>query len=249
MSLPVVLISGWAMPATVLEPLAKALDGDGRASVVQLPGLVEEPRAQYDWKALLSYLDLHLLETPVILVGWSLGGTLATIYASQNPDKVAGVVNLGSNPCFVRNDDWTEAMLPQTFESFYAGMKEDPAGTIQQFSMLCSMGNGNRKTLLNELMRATQQDMDIDAPILLQLLELLGKSDVRSQLGDIRCPVVHCFGKSDALVPGDVAQRIERDYAGHNVHLMEGGHCFFLDENSGALQQVVDQVARLCHRK
>lgn len=247
MSLPIVLVSGWAMPATVMEPLASALDGDGRVSVVQLPGLVRERRT-FDWRQLLDYLDMHLLDTPVILVGWSLGGTLASIYASQHPDKVAGLVTLGCNPCFVRNQDWPEAMLPQTFDSFYAGMQEDPVATVEQFSMLCSMGNSNRKDVAKHLQRAICRDADLESTILLQLLNLLGASDVRSQLADIRCPVLHCFGRDDALVPISTAVRVEQDYPGHKVLMMSGGHCFFLDQGSGAIRQVADQVNRLCNR-
>jgi pimeloyl-ACP methyl ester carboxylesterase len=110
------------------------------------------------------------------------------------------------------------------------------------------MGNGNRKEAAKELQRATRQDMDLDAPILLQLLKLLGTSDVRSQLSDIRCPVLHCYGKDDALVPADTGKRIEQDYPAHNVLMLEGGHCFFLDTSSGAIKQVADQVIRLCNR-
>ncbi|WP_252178208.1 alpha/beta fold hydrolase [Endozoicomonas sp. 4G] len=247
MSLPIVLISGWGMPATVMEPLASALDGDGRVSVVQLPGLVRERRT-FDWRQLLDYLDMHLLDTPAVLVGWSLGGTLAAIYASQNPDKVAGLVTLACNPCFVRNQDWSEAMLPQTFDSFYAGMQEDYTATVDQFSLLCSMGNSNRKDVAKYLQNAVRRDADLEPTILLQLLQLLGASDVRSQLADIRCPVLHCFGRDDALVPMDTGNRMEQDYPGHKVLMMAGGHCFFLDQSSGAIEQLADQVNRLCNR-
>ncbi|MRI31715.1 hypothetical protein EOPP23_01730 [Endozoicomonas sp. OPT23] len=247
-TLPIVLVSGWGMPASVMEPLAGALDGDGRASVVQLPGLVEEPGRKYDWQSMLQYLDLHLFETPVILIGWSMGGALASLYASQNPDKVAGLITLASNPCFVRNDDWAEAMLPQTFDSFYQGMKEAPAATVDQFATLCSMGNGNRKDVLQNLKKAIEFDMDLDSDILLQLLEMLGSSNVSSQLSDIRCPVVHYFGKQDALVPADVAGRVSRTFPAHRVELIDGGHCFFLDKDSGVIQQIADQVKRLCSR-
>ncbi|MGI9274631.1 MAG: alpha/beta fold hydrolase [Endozoicomonas sp.] len=248
MSLPIVLVSGWSMPAAVLEPLAQELDGDGRVSVVQLPGLVSEPERTYDWKALLEYLELHLLETPAVLVGWSLGGTLATIYASQNPDKVAALVTLGSNPCFVRNDEWPDAMLGETFTSFYQGMQQEPENTIQQFSMLCSMGNSNRKEMILRL-QAAAAEAELEPGVLLSLLKLLGTTDVRSQLADIRCPVVHCLGKDDALVPAAAAAVIEKSYPGHRVQLMNGGHSFFLDETSGALRQVVDLIVRLCNRK
>ena len=247
MSLPIVLISGWGMPATALEPLAQKLDGDGRVSVIQLPGLVNEPGAQYSWQDLLRYIDLHLLETPVVLVGWSMGGILGALYASQNPDKVAGLVTLATNPCFVRTGDWSEGMLPATFSSFYEGMQDDPNNTLQQFAMLCSMGNTNQKALMQQ-MGALAKDVDQDIELLKSLLKLLGDSNVCSQYSDLRCPVIHCFGHHDTLVPVDVSERIAKSYPSHAVNVFNGGHAFFLDNDTGITGEVAELISRLGNR-
>lgn len=91
-------------------------------------------------------------------------------------------------------------------------------------------------------------DVDLEPAILLGMLKLLGDSNVRSQFADIRCPVIHCFGKDDALVPSDVAERMEREYQGHAVNVFNGGHSFFLDNETGITRQVVQLVSRLCNR-
>ena len=235
----VVLISGWAMPAIAMERLAEALDADDRrVSIVQLPGLVgEEPTSEYSWDSLLEYLDLHLFEKPVVLVGWSMGGMLASLYASRHPENVAGVVTLGSNARFVKNADWPAAMEPAIFAGFQAGLAQDCASTLQQFTMLCSAGSLDRKARMQEL-QGIMADAEQEAPVLQSLLNLLGDVDLRSVLADIRCPVVHMQGKDDALVPESSAELLGETYPRHRVHLVKGGHCFFMDDPSLVLREI-----------
>ena len=239
----VVLISGWAMPAIAMERLAEVLDADDRrVSIVQLPGLVgEEPTSEYSWDSLLEYLDLHLFEKPVVLVGWSMGGMLASLYASRHPENVAGVVTLASNACFVKNDEWPAAMDPAMFAGFQAGLAHDCASTLQQFTMLCSAGSPDRKVRMQEL-QALMAETEQESPVLQSLLEQLGSVDLRSVLADIRCPVIHVLGKGDALVPESAAELLGETYPRHRVHLVNGGHCFFMDDPS----MVVREIQYLC---
>ncbi|MFK0570868.1 alpha/beta fold hydrolase [Endozoicomonas sp.] len=242
---PIVLISGWAMPAGVMEALAEALDADHRrVSIVELPGLVMESEAnkiQYDWDSLLQYLDQQLFEKPIVLVGWSLGGMLATLYASRYPDKVAGVVNLAVNGCFVKRHDWPDAMDPSLFTSFYEGMAQSCKQTLQEFSLLCSAGSARRKEQARTL-QALMADADFEnqaqGDTLLRLLALLGKSDIRSALADIRCPVTHLFGQDDALVPVTAAHAIEQQFPRHRVNVVAGGHGFFMDDPASVVREI-----------
>lgn len=238
----VVLISGWAMPAIAMEPLAAALDADDRrVSVVQLPGLVEESSGGYDWDALLEYLDMHLFEKPVVLVGWSMGGMLASLYASRHPENVAGVVTMASNACFVKDNSWPEAMEPAMFAGFQAGMQADSQATLAQFAMLCSAGSPDRKERTEEL-QAILSEVELEPRILNSMLKLLGEANLGSVLADIRCPVIHILGKGDALVPASAADRLGETFPRHRVHLVKGGHCFFMDDPS----LVVREIQYLC---
>lgn len=243
---PIVLISGWAMPAGAMEKLAEALDEEHRrVSIVQLPGLVKEPEAykiKHDWDSLLGYLDQQIFEKPVVLVGWSLGGILATLYGSRYPDKVAAVVNLAANGCFVQNHSWPDGMDPALFSSFYEGMSQACEKTLQQFSLLCSSGSPARKERARTF-QSLMADAEIEPDSLLTLLELLGKSDIRSALADIRCPVTHLFGKDDALVPATAAKIIQDQFPRHRVNVVEGGHGFFMDDPA----LVVREIQKLCH--
>ena len=244
---PIVLISGWAMPAGTMESLAEALDADHRrVSIIQLPGLVSELddyRTPYDWKVLLDYLDQQLFEKPAILVGWSLGGMLATLYASRHPEHVAGVINMSSNVCFVQRSEWPEAMSPALFASFSEGLAESVGKTLRQFVLLCASGSAERKAHIAAL-QSLIDDAELDNNTLQELLAILGNSDLRSALSDIRCPITHLFGESDGLVPASAANLIEAHYPQHRVQVFKGGHNFFMDDP----QAVVREVHQLCLR-
>lgn len=94
----VVLIHGFSTPSFVwhdhIEPLTQAgfrvltYDHFGR-------GFSERPRREYD-AALLdlqleALLDAFDLKEPVHLVGYSMGGAVATIFAAQHPDRIASL--------------------------------------------------------------------------------------------------------------------------------------------------------------
>ncbi|MGB0360483.1 MAG: alpha/beta fold hydrolase [Endozoicomonas sp.] len=244
---PIVLISGWSMPVGIMKTLGKALDVDHRyVSIVQLPGLVNELKADrksYDWDVLLEYLGQQLFERPAILVGWSLGGMLATLYASHHPSQVAGVVNLAANACFVQKPDWPEAMPVELFARFSEGLTKSMHKILRQFSLLCASGSPKRKAHISQFQKLVGE-AELDQIALKELLALLGNSDVRSALANLHCPISHLFGKDDGLVPVSAAESIEQCYPQHHVQVLNGGHNFFMDDPD----TVVREVNQLCLR-
>lgn len=77
-SLSFVLIPGWSMPATTLAPLAASLSKDWPVTLIQWPTELEVWQQK---ESLINALASQLPGGPVILIGWSLGGQLATLLA------------------------------------------------------------------------------------------------------------------------------------------------------------------------
>ena len=236
MSYPIILISGWAMPTEVMEPLSQALQIHQPVSIVQLPGLVGESTS-YNLETLLAWLDQQLPAQPAVLIGWSLGGVLAIHYASRFPNKTIAVINLAANACFVANKHWPEGMTPTLFARFCQGLSENCARTLQQFALLCSTGSANPKAQARTLQQAIARCRP-EPQTLLSLLTILGESDLRAPLTDIRCPVSHLFGQNDALVPVAVAATFRQQFSTHRVQAVAGGHSFFVDDPTLVLDEI-----------
>jgi malonyl-CoA O-methyltransferase len=133
-----------------------------------------------------------------VLVGWSLGGQLALELAVRNPQGVAAVVTLCSNPCFVATGDWP-GMNEHEFRAFQAGYREDPVAGLRRFDSLQSGGASNRRGLLRELQRQRQA---LPGVALQAGLAWLAQLDQRAALSRLAIPQLHLLAEHDALVPG-----------------------------------------------
>jgi pimeloyl-ACP methyl ester carboxylesterase len=109
---PVVLIPGLASGAWAWQSAARELMKDHTVYVLTLPGFDGRPAvadkglaAARD--ALRELIDTRKLARPV-LIGHSLGGTMAIGFAAQHPDLVRGVASLDGLPIFPGTEDLSE---------------------------------------------------------------------------------------------------------------------------------------------
>ena len=241
MSIPLVLINGWAMPEAALAPLATRLT-DIDVTIINLSD-VPVKMDDFTLSTMVQLLHTLLPDTPFVLAGWSYGGTLACAYASTFPDKVKALVTLATNPCFVAKADWPSAMNPSTFDEFLTVLNVSPQKALGQFSLLCSLGSKDKKQLGRHLKKllTTSDSMT-------RILTLLGLADIRRQLANIRCPVTHCYGKQDTLVPSTIVEEMLTCFKSHNTHIDAGGHCFFIDNPDSVATLLKTYCQGGCHK-
>ncbi|MFT6102443.1 MAG: pimeloyl-ACP methyl ester esterase [Granulosicoccus sp.] len=177
------------------------------------------------------------LSKPCILMGWSLGGMLATRIAAMYPQSVSGLITLASNAQFVASDDWPTAMAEEVFAGFHQSYKDNAEKALQRFSNLVVQGDLHRreqKRYLQSLLTAKQTAPKIPAPqvpTLQQLthylsgLELLRDINNQTALQKINCPALHCFGENDALLPVQAVEKIKNLNGYHQCEVIgQAGH-------------------------
>ena len=226
-----IILSGWAMPSTVFDPLDALCD----IKCIGLPGLEVWPGVTKEsdvcWPVLMQVMDSLLPEKPVTLVGWSLGGSLALKYAALFPHRVKRLVLIGFNPCFVARDDWPCGMNDALFKQFVEGLSDNNEATLKKFLFLCAQGAADTRQLLRELRQLVSAGMkehhlQRSEALLPAMLRLLG-DDLRQELHDVSCPVTHLLAEADGLVPASVSTLICQEYSDHHVVMNKGGHTFF----------------------
>ncbi len=232
---PIVIVSGWAMSAEVMMPLAEALRGSGaEVSVISLADAEGQ-----DWHSLLTTLAQQVNGKPVLLVGWSLGGNLCMRFAAHYPELVAGVVTIASTPCFVQQPDWPQAMPERQYQEFALSVANNIPATLKSFPALCASGSADQKAT-TRLLRAQVPWALARANIWPALLDRLVE-DARSEWQQVQCPAIHLLADSDPLSRSTIAENLQQLLPSHRVQTVTGGHAIFIEHQ----QLVVESIFSL----
>src|SRR5690625_2385334 len=254
LDMPLVLLHGWAADRRTWQPLAEKLSESFDVQTLDLPGFGDSPaeagestEAPDRLAATLERLAAALPER-CVLVGWSLGGMLATLLAQRLSERIAGLITIASNACYVVRPDWPNAMPLDTFESFRAAFVDNAAACLKRFAVLQAHGDDESRVVTRQL-REWQHLPDGPQQVAWsESLDLLRALDLRSALQVLEVPSLHLFGAGDALVP--VAAASDFPTQGHRqVHIMEGcGHAPHISQPrrvAGLMEAFLADVTRL----
>lgn len=223
-----ILLPGWGLGVSPLEPLAAALQGLDehlRVEIEPLPALTSSDLDEW-----LEELDAAVPQD-AWLGGWSLGGMLASALAARRGERCCGLLTLASNPSFVAHAQWPSAMGAETFDGFLAGCAADPRQTLKRFSLLCAQGCSDPRGLSRSLLAGAPST---SPEVLMAGLELLAQLDTRQALQSFRGPQLHLFAGLDALVPAEAASELLVLLPDVEIGLIEqAGHGFLLEDPHG----------------
>ncbi|RUO33909.1 pimeloyl-ACP methyl ester esterase BioH [Aliidiomarina soli] len=219
MAQSLVLLHGWGLNAAVWESikpqLEQAIPGSIDVHALDLPGFgdaqwkddLTEASAVADYLA--DYIQTHTPTGQAAVLGWSMGGLLATTLALRHPHCVTGLYTVASSPCFVsRPDDGWPGMDPTVLKAFQAQLRDDFKTTLKRFLAVQAMGAPSARNDIKQL-QALLLKKPLPVPEALQAgLNWLEKVDLRDQLSQLSMPFYRAYGRLDSLVPVAVANQI-----------------------------------------
>lgn len=214
-----VLLHGWGMSSEVWRSWLVLLRIRCNVILLDLPGFGRSaPQPHLSLDELLDQLKDYVPAGAVIL-GWSLGGSLALAFTQKYPEHCSALMTMASNPCFVARSDWPNAMTPSDFAAFQHALAQDPRVRLRRFLGLQVSGGDNERELLRWL---RQQPVAEDNDVLAWGLDLLAQLDMRNALQTSMLPGAHIFGSCDALVPAQVAFEVSKLAPAHFSILIDG---------------------------
>jgi pimeloyl-[acyl-carrier protein] methyl ester esterase len=180
----------WAETLAALPGRAPDLPGYGAAGSV----------SPYNAETLADVLA-EGLSAAVNLVGWSMGGMVALALAARHPNKVAGLVLVGTSPTFVQRPDWVFGLQPEVLAGFAADLAKDYRATLLRFLALQARGGDAARAVVGRLRQQVFARGEPALAVLAAGLELLRGVDLREAARSVRCPTLVVHGAHDTLCP------------------------------------------------
>ncbi|GAB3097344.1 malonyl-ACP O-methyltransferase BioC [Aestuariicella hydrocarbonica] len=224
---PLVLLHGWGCDSRSWQPLLDRLNETLDVILVDLPGFgrgseLEMIQTADDFCGRL----MAVLPRRFLLLGWSLGGMLATRLAAQYPQRVLGLITLASNLKFVASQEWPSAMPRHEFDAFAQGFTQSAELTLKRFAALTAKGDiDNERGLLKSLRQQAQAAwLQAGARQLSWRVALswLDDLDNRQYFAGLSQPGLHLLAEDDALVPGAAAQAMGLLNRQQKIKLLDG---------------------------
>jgi pimeloyl-ACP methyl ester carboxylesterase len=197
------------------------------ADAVDLPGHPEgEPCASVG--AYVEWLRGYIQERSyrdVVLVGHSLGGAIAFLYALEYPDELAGVVSVGSG---------ARLRVHPMFLEELEKADEEP----KRFAKLQDIAWERVEPELAEVVK--RRGIENGPAVMLNDLRACDAFDVMNRLGEIRTPTLALCGSDDVMTPPKYSHHLVEKLPEARALVIEGGtHMVFAEKP----EEVNDAIA------
>jgi abhydrolase domain-containing protein 6 len=229
----IVLVHGFGMEKDGWAPFLKTLAGPHRVIVPDLPGFGEtkgDESASYDIPHQARWLDrlLSTLRIPFFhLVGISMGGAIATYYASEHPNKVKSLFLMA--PAGIRSREPSDAwrFYQEKGEIILLYENED------QFDRLLDALFYRKPFLPKFLKRYFAQRGAMNYRFRAKILQDLEKSGIdilEDRLQRVQAPTLILWGKNDRILNVSGSEKFQKGLRnGRTILLEECGHVVFFD--------------------
>ncbi len=195
------MLHGWGMHGGVWKGVCEKLAQHFCLHLVDLPGMGQSaPCAPYTLSHLATLLA-EQLPVSAAVCGWSLGGQLAMQLALDYPERLSGLILVGSTPCFVNSQDWQHGMDGKVFSAFAAQVAVDYHSGMDRFLSLQAFGGEASRQQMRELRAQFAARPAPDQQVLQQALSILLQTDLRDRVRQLSLPLAIIHGDRDTLAP------------------------------------------------
>ncbi|MCE9922947.1 pimeloyl-ACP methyl ester esterase BioH [Aeromonas media] len=225
-----VLLHGWGMNGAVWHGIAQQLAAHYRLHLVDLPGFGNSPLGEGSDYSLpwLAEQVATVLPEKCHLLGWSLGGLVASQLALTRPERLHSLITVASSPCFMAREDWP-GIAPKVLAGFNQMLAGDFMQTIERFLAIQAMGSEHAR---NDIRQLRHWLAERPAPQLAALeagLGLLADVDLRDELVGLDLPWLRIYGRLDSLVPKAAIPLLDERYPeSRSLVLEKASHAPFI---------------------
>jgi len=169
----------------------------------------------------LNSIIEELQEKNFVLVGESMGASVAIKYVTKYPGKVSKLVLIGGNPKYIASDDFLHGISLEGAHAFLTLFQESYSRGTRAFTELIFPEPGTE--YLKEL--RFKESQKTTKEIAINSLSNFFKEDLRPLLGKINIPTLILHGENDVAAPMEAGKYMHEEIPGSKMYIFKGkGH-------------------------
>lgn len=222
-------VHGIAMDHSVWKHQIEAFRTDYRVVSVDLRGYGQSTAASpditfeqhaADLAALIDALDLK----NVVLVGWSLGGAIAQVFAASHGSKISRLVLVATTPQLLADDKFGDALPVAAAKQLRAMAMVDYTKAMAAYSGMVAPEDPRVAAMLTEITETSRPD------VVLTAFKTSGERSQLDLLARIEVPTAVIAGREDALCFPAASTYLAKHIAGSMgaATFIDAGHAPFL---------------------
>lgn len=237
---PLVFVHGFTTTAEFWREQIEAFSARHQMIRINLPGHGCSPRPEdrnYTIDAFVEdVLEVYraLAIDPAVLIGLSMGGTVAQTFALSYPERVKALVLVGATPHGLGSDVNVDNVLK--------AIEDLGVVTASQKVIERSFGSAASRALIDFAKKEVAQT---PAFVARQAIASLNASDSRPKLGDIRVPTLVIVGEEDIITPPTESQILAEGIPNSRLYnIPAAGHFPMLEQPNTFNQLLGDFLVR-----
>ena len=234
-----ILLHGWGSSSKIWQTSIDSLSPKFCTWCIDLPGHGESHAIKWDYSIEQGVQILaQSLPPKCSIIGWSLGGLIAQLFASQFPERVTNLMLIASTAKFISSQDWTHGMQKDIFINFTKQFSNDPQKTLQQFSALQVLNTNSSKQTLSTLVDALSNQQKHIKNIQWGL-HWLQHIDLRADPILSTLPIKLVHGELDAVSSINAAKQTASIWKNTDlISISNAGHAPFVSHTHQFLEQI-----------
>lgn len=238
----IVLLHGWGMHGGLWGTFNEKLSSYFQTHAIDLPGFgySKEIKNDFTLESFSEVVEEYIenLESPVSLIGWSLGGLIAQNILKRKKVRLDKVVFIATTPSFTKKNGWDTAMEQPVFDTFADDLKLDYKKTLKRFLSLQTRGSDLSREDLRELNNKLNERGEPNIEGLESGLKVLSETDLRSENINKQQAMI-ILGEKDTLVPASVKDEFEKMFPNLEQLILEKtGHAPFISQPELCAQKI-----------
>ncbi|WP_323768616.1 alpha/beta hydrolase [Marinovum sp.] len=231
-----VFVHGYGCDQTMWRFVAPGFVDSHRVVLYDLVGMGRSDNTAYDFTryatldghaedlcAILTELEI----TDAVLVGHSVGATIACLAALQMPEKVSALALVAPSPCFVNDDTYVGGFGREDIDGLIEVMDENYLGWTAHVTPIIS-GQPQDGAATTDL---TQSFCRTDPAIAKHFGRVTFTADQRAEMGRVAHPALVLQVTDDTLAPKAVGHWLADHMARAELRTIEAtGHCPHMTE-------------------